>query len=175
MTRASEWVSAGMAGVWSIYNVNPTHEISYLDNSVNQEAPPVTETWQSSSSDWGGVSILKGSDSIRLIFAHSFPLNSGAPFASVNFISDGKVQVSTYGFDSFWNTSNVWRKCPLYGCNAMVMQWAAAAGAAYLDNLPLLRLSNLTQIKLQHNPASRDSLPPGSTIVLCAVYHNITC
>ena len=38
----------------------------------------------------------KGSDWIRLVFAHMFPLNSGAPFASANFISDGNVQVSPY-------------------------------------------------------------------------------
>ncbi len=39
-------------------------------------------------------------DRIRLVFAHPFPLNCGAPFASANFISDGKVQVSTYGVAS---------------------------------------------------------------------------
>ncbi len=38
----------------------------------------------------------KGSDWIRLEFAHPFPLNSGAPIAYANFISDGKVQVSPY-------------------------------------------------------------------------------
>ena len=38
----------------------------------------------------------KGSDWISLVFAHPFPLNSGAPIASANFISDGKVQVSPY-------------------------------------------------------------------------------
>ncbi len=32
-------------------------------------------------------SIGKGSDWIRLVFAHTFPLNSGAPIASANFIS----------------------------------------------------------------------------------------
>ena len=37
-----------------------------------------------------------GSDWIRLVFAHPFPLNNGAPIASANFISDGKVQVSPY-------------------------------------------------------------------------------
>ena len=36
----------------------------------------------------------KGSDWIRLVFAHPFPLNSEAPIASANLISDGKVQVS---------------------------------------------------------------------------------
>ncbi len=36
---------------------------------------------------------MKGSDWIRLVFAHVFPLNSRAPIASANFISDGKVQV----------------------------------------------------------------------------------
>ena len=35
----------------------------------------------------------KGSGWIRLVFAHPFPLNSGAPIASANFISDGKVQL----------------------------------------------------------------------------------
>ena len=35
----------------------------------------------------------KGSDWIRLEFAHPFPLNSRAPIASANFISYGKVQV----------------------------------------------------------------------------------
>ncbi len=39
---------------------------------------------------------VKGSDWIRLVFAHPFPLNSRAPIASGNFISDGKVQVSPY-------------------------------------------------------------------------------
>ena len=34
----------------------------------------------------------KGSDLIRLVF----PLNNGAPVASANFYSDGKVQVSPY-------------------------------------------------------------------------------
>ncbi len=38
----------------------------------------------------------KGSDWIRLEFAHPFPMNSEAPIASANFISDGKVQVSPY-------------------------------------------------------------------------------
>ncbi len=38
----------------------------------------------------------KGSDWIKLVFAHPFPLNSGAPVASANLISDGKVQVSPY-------------------------------------------------------------------------------
>ncbi len=47
----------------------------------------------------------KGSDWIRLVFAHLFPLNSRAPIASGNFILDGKVQVSpllyaTYGVAS---------------------------------------------------------------------------
>ncbi len=42
----------------------------------------------------------KGSDWIRLEFAHLFPWNSGAPIASANFISDGKVQVSPYGVAS---------------------------------------------------------------------------
>ncbi len=41
---------------------------------------------------------MKGSHWIRLVFhlvfAHPFPLNSRAPIASANFISDGKVQVS---------------------------------------------------------------------------------
>ncbi len=32
--------------------------------------------------------IIKGSDWIRLEFAHPFPLNNGAPIASANFISD---------------------------------------------------------------------------------------
>ena len=36
----------------------------------------------------------KGSDWIWLVFAHPLPLNNGAPVASTNFISDGKVQVS---------------------------------------------------------------------------------
>ena len=40
--------------------------------------------------------IKKGSDWIRLVFAHPFPVNSGAPIASGNFISDGKVQVLSY-------------------------------------------------------------------------------
>ncbi len=35
----------------------------------------------------------KGSDWIRLVFAHLFPLNNGAPVASANLISGGKVQV----------------------------------------------------------------------------------
>ncbi len=52
------------------------------------------------------VPIWKGYDWIRLVFAHLFPcidvceiptrvhlLNSGAPIASANFISGGKVQV----------------------------------------------------------------------------------
>ncbi len=39
----------------------------------------------------------KGSDWISLVFAHLFPLNSGAPIASGNVISYGKVQVSPYG------------------------------------------------------------------------------
>ncbi len=39
--------------------------------------------------------LLKGSDWIRLVFA--LPLNSRAPIAPGNFISDGKVQVSPYG------------------------------------------------------------------------------
>ncbi len=34
----------------------------------------------------------KGSDWIRLVFAHPFPFNNGAPVASTNFISDGKFQ-----------------------------------------------------------------------------------
>ena len=38
------------------------------------------------------VIYTKGSDWIRLVFAHPFKLNSGAPIASANFISDGKVQ-----------------------------------------------------------------------------------
>ncbi len=38
---------------------------------------------------------LKGSSWIRLVFAHPFPSNSGAPLASGNFISDGKVQVAS--------------------------------------------------------------------------------
>ncbi len=40
--------------------------------------------------------LTKGSDWIRLVFAHPFPLNSGAPIAFANFISDGKFQVSPY-------------------------------------------------------------------------------
>ncbi len=40
--------------------------------------------------------VRKGSDWIRLVFAHPFPLNSGAPISSANFISDGKVQLSPY-------------------------------------------------------------------------------
>ena len=35
--------------------------------------------------------LAKGSDWIRLVFAHPFLLNSGAPIASGNFILDGKV------------------------------------------------------------------------------------
>ncbi len=42
--------------------------------------------------------IQKGTDLIRLEFAQLFPLNSGAPIASASFISDGKVQVSPYGY-----------------------------------------------------------------------------
>ncbi len=42
------------------------------------------------------LSNRKVSDWIRLVFAHPFPLNSGAPIASGNFISDGKAQVSPY-------------------------------------------------------------------------------
>ncbi len=38
----------------------------------------------------------EGSDWIRLVFAHPFPLNSRAPIALGNFISDGKVQVSPH-------------------------------------------------------------------------------
>ncbi len=38
----------------------------------------------------------KGSDWIRLVFAHPFALNGRAPIPSANFISDGKVQVSPY-------------------------------------------------------------------------------
>ncbi len=34
----------------------------------------------------GHHSSTKGSDWIRLLFAHPFPLNSGAPIASANFI-----------------------------------------------------------------------------------------
>ncbi len=41
--------------------------------------------------------IFKGSDWIRLVFAHPFPMNSRAPIALENIISDGKVQVSSYG------------------------------------------------------------------------------
>ncbi len=41
------------------------------------------------------LSARKGSDWIGLVFAHPFPLNNGAPVASTNFISDGKVQVYT--------------------------------------------------------------------------------
>ncbi len=41
--------------------------------------------------------VCKGSDWIRLVFAVPFPLNSGAPDASANFISDGKVQNSHDG------------------------------------------------------------------------------
>ena len=37
---------------------------------------------------------VKGYDWIRLVFAHLFPLNNGAPVAYANLISDGKVQVS---------------------------------------------------------------------------------
>ncbi len=44
--------------------------------------------------------LAKGSDCIRLVFAHPSPLNSGAPIASANFISDGKVQVCPYGVAS---------------------------------------------------------------------------
>ncbi len=40
-----------------------------------------------------GVRNVKGPDWKRLLFAHLFPLNRRAPIASVNFISDGKVQV----------------------------------------------------------------------------------
>ncbi len=36
----------------------------------------------------------KRSDWIRLVFAHPFPLNSGAPIAPANFIVDDKVLVS---------------------------------------------------------------------------------
>ena len=42
------------------------------------------------------IFLIKGSDWIRLVFAHPSPLNSGAPIASANLISDGKVQVSPY-------------------------------------------------------------------------------
>ncbi len=42
--------------------------------------------------------IIKGSDWIRLVFAHPFPLNSKTPIASANFIANGKVQV--YGVAS---------------------------------------------------------------------------
>ncbi len=38
----------------------------------------------------------RASDWIWLVFAHPFALNNGAPVASANFISDGKVQVSPY-------------------------------------------------------------------------------
>ncbi len=43
----------------------------------------------------GNVTSYKGSDWIRLVFAHPFPLNNGAPIVSANFISDGKV-MATY-------------------------------------------------------------------------------
>ncbi len=45
-------------------------------------------------------STSKGSDWIRLVFAHLFPLNSGAPIASGNIISDGKIQVVIVASDS---------------------------------------------------------------------------
>ncbi len=40
--------------------------------------------------------MVKGSDWIRLVFAHPFPLNNRALVASANFILDGKVQVSPF-------------------------------------------------------------------------------
>ncbi len=46
------------------------------------------------------VKMAKGSDWIRLVFAHPFPLNNVPPVASANLISDGKVQVSPYGVAS---------------------------------------------------------------------------
>ena len=46
------------------------------------------------------LNLDKGSDWIRLVFAHPFPLNSEAPIASANFISNGKFQVSPYGVAS---------------------------------------------------------------------------
>ncbi len=42
------------------------------------------------------LSYHKGSDWIRLVLAHLFPLNSRAPIASANFNANGKVQVSPY-------------------------------------------------------------------------------
>ncbi len=53
----------------------------------------------------------KRSDWIRLVFAHLVPLNSGAPIASANFISDGKVQPTPNG------------PCPTNGGSVIQDQW----------------------------------------------------
>ncbi len=49
----------------------------------------------------------KGSDWIRLVFAHPFPLNSRARIASANFIAYGKVQVSPYSLCQKKRTFNL--------------------------------------------------------------------
>ncbi len=48
--------------------------------------------------------VYNGSDWIRLVFAHPFPLNSGAPIASANFISDRKVHYT----HQWWSLPNLW-------------------------------------------------------------------
>ena len=48
--RGGQYVAAGSAGVWSIYNVNPTYEVAYLENSRGQAQPPTNESWYTISS-----------------------------------------------------------------------------------------------------------------------------
>ncbi len=73
-----------------VYKVNLTNKEANLSElDVNKWLP---ETLYEGNDAY----IIKGSDWIRLVFAHPFPLNSRAPIASANFIAHGKVQVSPY-------------------------------------------------------------------------------
>ena len=84
---------------------------------------------------------LKGSDWIRLVFSHPFPLNSGAPIASGNFISDGKVQHTHNG------------PCPTNGGSVIQDQWVGTIQLLFQsDHFNTQPIKNLSDNFLTKGP-----------------------
>ncbi len=79
-----------------MYTVLQGTKVSHLVSCNNVYKHGEQWLWTLVLTECDKITVNKGSDWIRLVFAHPFPLNSGAPIAPANFISDGKVQVSSY-------------------------------------------------------------------------------
>ncbi len=103
----------------------------------------------------------KGSDWIRLVFAHLFPLNSGAPIASANFNSDGNVQVFTIMIELAQLMG-----APLFKTDGLAQ--SSPYPVSPFKHFYLLTISDILKVILQHmtQPMFNFHLPAWECILL---------